>query len=54
MQHIVGIPALRTGVVDIRTVDQTRTTRKTESYILDFSSFTAYKTILCTVIDRFF
>lgn len=54
MHHIVGIQALGPGLVGICTVDQTRTTRKTESYILDLSSFAAYKTILCTVIDRFF
>jgi len=54
MQHIAGVPALGTGLVGICTADQTRTTHKTESYVVDLSSFATHKTIFCTVIDRFF
>lgn len=44
MQHIGGIPAPGTHVVGI-------CTHKTESYILDLSSFAAHKTVFYTVTD---
>lgn len=47
MQHIGVIPALGTRVVGI-------CTHKTESYILDLSSFVAHKTVFYAATDWFF
>lgn len=49
----VGIPALGTGLAGICTVDQTRSTCKTESHlILELRNLAPHKTIFYAVIDR--
>lgn len=53
MWNIAGNPRSGTGMAGICTVDQTKSTHKTESYVLDLSNIAAQKTILCRVTDMF-
>lgn len=48
---LCGNPRSGTGLVGLCTVDLTRSTHKTEGYVLDLSNIAAHKTIFCQVTD---